>query len=327
LVLGQGNLGVTEVEVVPETSFANNVYNKNREVVLEQHHPVVVPQESSSLISGQKKQLLPSFSAKGGVVFFLHIPKTGGTSIRRNLETVERVHHIFGKNYSTYWDTAPLVEDAILHGTQNNNNTILFYEIHATDAPSFFKLRKRLRRWKDTAARNDVPVFFFTVVREPTSYAFSHFNFFHVQKRNPTFERCNATEENFLRKSLFNPQCQFLFKGEPSMRLQQAKQVYIKPEECEDVHGWMMDLFDWVGTMERLSNETLPLLARMFELPANFTFQKYKVAKDDNSTHVGEYFGMENVTSSALDSITTMSTLDTRLYESAKQNFPYSMWE
>ena len=57
------------------------------------------------------------------------------------------------------------------------------------------------------------------------------------------------------------------------------------------------------------------------------TFQKYRVVKDWNAT-MGEYFGIQNVTSSALDSIRIMSsTRDTRLYERAKQNFPYSMWE
>ena len=129
--------------------------------------------------------------------------KTGGTTIRRNLERIERIDYVFAKSFSMYHDTASQVEETILHGRENN--TILFYEIHATTAPSFFRLRKRLRRWRETAAQNQVPVFFFSLVREPVSYSFSHFNFFHLQKRNPSFERCNATEHDFIRKSVFNP--------------------------------------------------------------------------------------------------------------------------
>lgn len=293
------------------------------EVLSMQLHPEgSVPEQAPSMsIPMHSRELqLPSFS-NGGIVFFLHVPKTGGTTIRRNLETLERVHHVFAKNYTTYKETAPLVEDAIVRGTRNK--TILFYEIHATDAPSFFRLRKRLRRWKDTAASNNVPVWFFTVLRDPLKYAVSHFNFFHVQKRNPTFEQCNATAEDFIRKSLYNPQCQFLFRGEPSMRAQQAKQIYITPEECESVHALLLDLFDWVGITEFLSNETLPLLAQLFDVPFDFKFQRYRVSKEESN---GAYFDMQNATLSALASITTMSTLDSMIYESVKYNFLFSMW-
>ena len=150
-----------------------------------------------------------------------------GTTIRRNLEQVEGIQYIFAKNYSTYNDSAPLVEDLILNGS--DKKSILVFELHATTSPSFFKMRRRLQRWRATALRNRVPVFFFSLVREPiavsidetspfassffatdtlslSQYSFSHFNFFHLQKRNPTFERCNATERDFLRKSIYNPQ-------------------------------------------------------------------------------------------------------------------------
>ena len=312
IVCGKAHIRETESEVHSDALLNGAYSNQYKNPAHTMYDP------SSIQVAKSRKQSLPSFS-NGGIVFFVHIPKTGGTTIRRNFEKLERINYIFGKNYSAYEETAPLVEDAILNGTPNN--TILFYEIHATDAPSFFRLRKRLRRWRDTAARNNVSVFFFTVLRDPISYAFSHFNFFHVQRRNPTFERCNATQENFLRLSLSNPQCQFLFKGEPSMRAQNLKQIYVKPEDCEEVNGLMVELLDWVGTTENLSSDTLSLLARLFQLPADRTFNKYRVTKDS-----GNFFGIENVTASALDHILSLSPLDSKLYEYAKKNFPYSMW-
>jgi hypothetical protein len=281
---------------------------------------------SSSSSSTCPSKALPSFSS-GGLVFFLHLPKTGGTSIRRNLEQFDHIQYIFARNFSVYWDTAPLVEDLILRGSamQKPNKTVIFYEIHANTAPSFHRMRNRLQRWRDTAARNNVPVFFFTVLRSPIPYALSHFNFFHVDQRNPTFEHCNATEENFLRLSLHNPQCQFLWKGEPSMRAQHTKHVTVAPEECNTVKASMMKLFDWIGTTEDLSTNTLPLLSKMLDLPSDFVFERHRVTAEIKKTD--QYFGMENLTASTLQSIELMSYLDLGLYEYAQQRYPYQMWK
>lgn len=217
-----------------------------------------------------------------------------------------------------------MVEDAILNGTPNK--TVIIYEIHATTAPSFFRLRQRLKRWKETACHNAVPFFAFTVLRDSVSFAFSHFSFFHIQKRNPTFEQVNATEENFFRMSLSNPQCQFLYKGEPSMRAQKAKGVVVQPEDCHQVELHLMELMDWVGTTENLSNETLPLLARLLDLPPDEAvsdrWESHRVRIKEQDV----YFGIENVTLSSIEAIREMSPLDVDLYNSAKTKYKYEMF-
>jgi hypothetical protein len=297
---------------------------------------ITTSETTQTMTTATRRRTLPIMSSSssgnggsGGVVFFLHIPKTGGTTIRKNLETIDGIQYIFAKNYSTYYESAPLVEEAIL-GSQRrsrsnnmNRSTVLFYEIHATTAPSFFRLRQRLKRWRDTASRNQVPVFFFTLIREPISFAFSHFRFFHVEKRNPTFERCNATEDNFLRLSLENPQCQFLYKGEPSMRAQKAvlNGTVIQPHECRQVQQHVLELFDWVGVTENLSNETIPLLANVLDLNQTVVDQwtSYKIS------NIG--FGARNVTARTIETIHRMSTLDKELYDVvAKKHFPYSQF-
>ena len=249
------------------------------------------------------------------------------SSVRRNLEQFDHINYIFAKNYSTYWETSRLVEDAILNKDHNNshNRTILFYEIHATDSPSFYKLRERLKRWKDTAQRNKVPTFFFTLIRNPISYAFSHFNFFHIQYRNPTFEQVtNVTESEFLRLTLQNPQCQFLWKGEPSMRAQTKIKKVVEDGECDLVHSELIDKMDWIGTTDNMSNTTLPLLASILNIPDNYEFQHHKVteelARNNRTSYISSSFGIENVTSETIEIVNQRSIKDFELYETAIQS-------
>jgi hypothetical protein len=213
------------------------------------------------------------------------------------------------------------VEDAIVHGTPNG--TILFYEVHATTAPSLFQLRHRLRRWKDVAQRNGVPTFFFTILRESIAYAFSHFNFFHLQRRNPTFERCNATQENFVRLTLYNPQCQFLFQGESSMRAQKVQHSKIlNAEDCQAVQSQLINVMDWIGTTEHLTNETLPMLSTLLDLPLNHTWVNQKVSKETQDV----YFGKDNVTKGVLQWILDdVSSLDVELYRMARNRYHHEI--
>ena len=267
---------------------------------------------------------LPSLQS-GGLVFFLHIPKTGGTTIRRNLEKIDGINYVLAKDYKTYSDSVGLVEEMILGGSEKNS--VLFYEIHAKTAPSFFKISNRLKRWRETALGQGVPYFFFSLVREPLSFSFSHFNFFHLQKRNPTFERCNATEDEFLRKSVYNPQCQFLFEGEPSMRKQvrnttdsDLQELMVQPEDCKAVTEQLFDLMDWVGKTGLLSAETIPLLSKLLHKP-RLKWENYRVSRKENGYIP---FGRENVSSFAIETISEMSRLDKILYDEVESRYQYS---
>ena len=332
--------GIAAVNATAATAFSAAITADDGSMKPKRRLPIMSSSSSSSADAAAA-----AAAATGGVIFFLHVPKTGGTTIRRNVEQLENIHYVFARNYSTYYETAPLVEEAILgqpnqqkqqirsntptkqnniNNDSNKNGTILFYEVHATTAPSFFRLRQRLRRWRDTAERNNVPVFFFTILRDPLSFALSHFKFFHVEARNPTFERCNATEDNFLRLSLENPQCQFLYKGEPSMRAQKAVQtndgtgsarknttnVIVQPDHCQQIQHQMIDLLDWVGTTDNLSNETIPLLAHVLGLNRSFVEEQWTPHKISS---IG--FDVRNVTAATIEKIHAMSTLDQKLYE------------
>ena len=267
------------------------------------------------------RRLLPTME-NGGIVFFLHVPKAGGTTVRLNLQKAEHVDYHFGRNKTSYLETVPLVEKALVHGTESGR--VLVLEVHALDSPSLLQLKDRLSTWRVMAKQNGINVFFFTILREPLSYSLSHFNFFHVQRRNDSFEQCNATEADFLRLSLDNPQCQFLASGERSMRLQKRLQRSVSVHTCLDlVYETLIDTMDWVGTTEKLSNQTLPLLARVLRLKPSFRFRNHRVtSKIQNQT----LLDAGNLSSSSINAIHRMSYLDRELYHRIQEDFAMKMW-
>ena len=51
------------------------------------------------------------------------------------------------------------------------------------------------------------------------------------------------------------------------MRAQKPKNKVVQPQDCRVIQQHMLELFDWIGTLEALSNQTLPLLAKLLGLP------------------------------------------------------------
>ena len=242
-----------------------------------------------------------------------------------NLREEKRIEIHFAKDKKRYQSTNDFVENAVRIGTEKKR--IIFYEIHAMDTPSYWNLRNKLQRWRSTAKARNVPVFFFTVLRESLSYAVSHFNFFHVQEKNPSFPKANATEQNLIEYSLYNPQCQFLYKGERSMRAQKKDTqgiIKVNPEICDNVYESFFETLDWVGTTERLSNETIPLLTKLLNLSDSFVWsRRMETTKITNVTTINR----TALSAPTMEAIHDLSELDTKMYGSVLVDFPFEMWD
>ena len=251
---------------------------------------------------------LPSFD-KGGLVFFLHIPKTGGTTIRKNLQN--RTSHVlyqFVAGIGEYNQSQPFV-DQYIRTSSPRRRPIIFLEVHGRDSPSLLQLQKTLLQWKRTASKANVPTFFFTILREPLSHAVSYFNFFHVDRPNRHFRQVKSTEKNFLRLALYNPQCQFLSRGEYSLR--EKKKVQTTREECQQVQDALFETMDWVGTTDRMNDETLPLLARLLNLKGGTTFESQRVSTKFANASISK----SRLSPLAIHTIEHMVSSDRKIYD------------
>ena len=93
----------------------------------------------------------------------------------------------------------------------------------------------------------------------------------------------------------------------------------VQPADCEAIQEKMFELMDWVGTTERLSTETIPLLSKILNKP-RLQWKNHRVSKYEKNYI---QFGRENVSTSAVDTISSMSILDMKLYKSVESYYQY----
>lgn len=152
-----------------------------------------------------------------------------------------------------------------------SRNKLFYIEIHGggDDLNYLHHQQDVIQSWLAMARMNKVPVFAFTVVREPTDYALSHFEFYHVSdyggNHAERFVQVNkASEEALQTHHVPNAQCLFLTKGESAYSSASRNEVLREAslDECRTAfHGLRRD-FDWIGVTASLSSETIPLLQR-----------------------------------------------------------------
>lgn len=299
-----------------------------------------------STFQGRRKNL-PSLK-DGGILFFLHIPKSGGTTIRESLKYKRggrrsRIHYIYLTGPREYDYTVQQMNDFLVNGTGYVNDKdgnplakrVVVIEFHALDrnCPSFLQLSQSdLRQWKAMAYERKIPFFAFSLIREPVSFAVSFFNFYHAMEQNPNrfdfIKRDLITEELFLQNTIANPQCLFLGYNEDAYtKTGQDLRDSLREEHCIQSYKAMQELLDWVGTTETIATETLPLLQELLHSnnSTNRLIRNFHRIANPSSSETSAI--RKNLLSKmAIDFIRNKTKWDLEIYESARRDFIFDDW-
>jgi len=205
----------------------------------------------------------------GGIVFFLHIPKTGGTTMRAFLQKHADQLHV-ARNSHGWQGMIQQMDEAVVNGTDGK---LIAFETHDQNVPSYRQLSPKLREWKRKAKENNVSFFMATLLRESVSMQISSFNYYYVA---PWKKLANDTVQDFHDTLLYNPQCSFLQEGgvffgnldrkRPELRdTRNRLNAALRKEHCDAVYTTLLEDMDWVGTTEQIKTETLPLFHHLFQ--------------------------------------------------------------
>jgi hypothetical protein len=272
-----------------------------------------IAQNPGADIIPQNHRKLPLFD-QGGVIFFLHIAKTGGVTIRKNFEEFAGVRMKRCRGVKL-WNQLSEEIDNILTGNTTNKDT-LFIEFHG-DVPGLITLHKRLHRWRADATRHQTSFFTFTLVREPVSFYLSYFNYFWTdQCKTLCSQPIQApTEENLLATAIPNHQALWLTRDSHDMNQPVTK------VEFEIVQVFMQQDLDWIGTTEEMQTTTLPLLSYM--LAQNFSSS---LPAFNRMAHTA---GLKRTGLSVdtLEKLRELAPLDFELYDAVQRDFSLEMWD
>ncbi len=202
---------------------------------------------------------LPTMNVTGGVVFYYHMQKTGGVTIRK---AISRQDHRRVKFTRIPPELEGFVEcsDIVHQHLQGNiTNTRVHFLEHHGGGESILDMVPHFEKWHRASRSTGIPLFIFTLLREPAAHAISHFNFFHVPPGTPPYDHDlhEPTEFNLRTHATSEHQLRMLAHGGEGRSL---LDVDFDDEWENKTLDVLQTYFGWIGATEQLSQVTLPLL-------------------------------------------------------------------
>ena len=284
----------------------------------------------------------------GGVVAFYHVAKTGGSTIRGFLERLSRERssefryirftngpdrNIQATNETTTTSGSRCVPSGrkkskmrtfhesiktrLLSNSTEPQKTLLF-KWHG-ESMGLKNLAPYIQQWRSMSHTHNTPFFAFALVRDPIPFAVSCFKFFHLGCELSWCEHDqydNATEDNLLLSVKPNQQCFLLTHTSANERMHPSfyQQCKVTQNACEATYKTMKDSLDWIGTTEKLSTETMPLLSYLLE-PDRVT----SVRNRDKNVSSKLPFE-QSLNESTITQLRSLSNYDQMIYDQVKRD-------
>jgi len=328
----------TPIRVASKGFSTSTIAQTSKDGAEDNANPAIRYEKSAPLSPLHPNKECPTFAGQGGQVFiFFHLAKAGGTTIRRlfqgrlpNTEVLARVRP----------DTADPKVRQYLSGHPLKEGRTLLVELHDSASPSLHKMEGYLKDWRKFAALHNNPkLFIFTIVREPISYALSFFTYMNVRQGNiprnlhwQDGSRANLTESDLVKFQLPSPQCLFFSRGEAATTndfpIYGSK--FDPHQECPEVYNVMTHYMDWIGTLERMQEETLPLLTYLTshnaEIGRSFEKQNAQQATATKTSVAPTLGGKDKLAKETLAFVQEKVAADQDIYGRVQKDYPFDFW-
>ena len=279
---------------------------------------------------------LPSLVQRGGLMIFFHVAKNAGTTVRRFL--IQRYGTTTNNRIQVHWKRVTFAKQLpfmrrIVKGLAVNQSQTHVVEIHRGLNTTISKLELAIANLRQQAQINHVPFFVFSTYRDPLSYAVSFYNFQNMGGLDTVYKQGKKTEQDFLRLSLPSPQCLFFARGE--LATTKDFDIYgrnLTHEECLTTYHTMTRTMDWIGTVDKVQTETLPLLAYMMEGGGGgpgpiVPITKIDFERQNPTKNLHLKIKIDKLSSFAIQQIQRRMQSDGEIYQRVQHDYPIHMWK
>lgn len=305
--------------VLEATAIENEAAETTAEQIVVEPRELFMEQQDQKLPRDNQKRKLPDPFRNGGIIYFVHIPKSGGTTIRAFLES--RTKLTIARKDVQY--RAMISEMERLLHNNGTSGQIHAFETHASSVPPYVGISPRVKEWKAAATVANIPFFAFTLLREPKSFQISSFNYYYLGRRK---RLANDTVHDFCQTLQMDPQCEFLLHGGGFTSMLdgyvrndwalKSVNARVNDADCDRAYQTLFDDMDWIGTTEDMQRQTLPLL--------NYLTQTKGLPAPSNKSP--KYMTLSRLNQTHLEQLEFSTRRDKKWYDATKAQYPFDLW-